>query len=90
MTADASGSELKPITPARLAREVAELSAERRSGKLKPEVYDQRFARMIGELRDRKIEGTRADILAALTPLKDKGDITGEEMQRVIARLNLR
>jgi hypothetical protein len=90
MTADASGSELKPITPARLAREVAELSAGRRSGKLKPEVYDQMFARMIGELRDRKIDGNRADVVAALTPLKDKGEITAEELQRVLGKLTVK
>ena len=86
---DASGSNLKPITPARLAREVAELSAEKRAGKVKPEVYDQKFARMIGELRDRKIEGNRADIVAALTPLKDKGEITADEFARVLNRLGM-
>lgn len=31
---------------------------------------------MIGELRDRRIQGTRAEILAALSPLKDDGTVT--------------
>ncbi len=80
---------LKPITLARLTREITTLSAQRKSGEINSLTYDQRFARMIGELRERRIEGSRADILAALTPLKEQGTITAGEFDRVTKQLGL-
>jgi len=69
MSADEpKGPALKPVTPARVAQEITKLSADRRNGQVEAHVYDQRFARMIQELRERRIEGTRADIQAALEP----------------------
>ena len=38
--------------------------------------YEHRFARMIGELRDRRIDGSRAEILATLTPLMKEGVVS--------------
>lgn len=78
-----------PITPQRIAREITELSAQRKAGTLTPIAYDQRFARMIGELRERRIDGSRADILAVLTPLKDRGDVTADEWDRLTKQLGL-
>lgn len=63
-------SELKPIAPARLAEELQRLHDQRKSGALNATEYDQKFAKMVGELRDRKIEGSRQEILAAITPMK--------------------
>jgi len=81
-------SELKPITPARVVQEVEKLAAERKAGKVKPDVFDQKFARMLGELRERKIDGTRADILAALNPLK--GDtLSDKEFATLLHKLGL-
>jgi hypothetical protein len=81
--------ELTPIKPARIAQELAKLSAARRSGELKPEVYDQKFARTIQELRERRIDGGRAEVSAALKPLLDAGDITAREYDRLLTQLGM-
>ena len=81
--------ELKPITPARVVQEIEKLASERKAGNLKPDLFDQRFARMIGELRDRKIDGTRADIIAAIAPLKQSGAITEAELHLLLKKLGL-
>ncbi len=86
---DQSG-ELTPIKPARIAQEIAKLSAARRAGEIKADMYDQRFARVIQELRGRQIDGTRQEIVAALKPLVDAGDITEKEQFRLLAQLGMR
>lgn len=86
---DPQGGTLKPVTPARVAEELRRLSAARQSGELDATNYDQRFARMIGELRDRRIEGSRAEILAALTPLKDDGTVSLGDWARLTKQLGL-
>jgi hypothetical protein len=45
---------LTPIKPERLAREIREICAEHNSGQITELQYEQRFARMIGEVRDRR------------------------------------
>ncbi len=82
--------ELAPIKPARVAQEIAKLSAARKSGELNGPAYDQKFARMIQELRDRRIDGGREEITAALKPLLDAGDITEKEHFRLLAQLGMR
>jgi hypothetical protein len=89
MSADQQGGALKPVTPGRVAEELRKLSSQRKSGKLDADEYEHRFARMIGELRDRRIDGSRADILATLTPLKDEGVISAAEWQRLTKQLGL-
>lgn len=89
MSADQQGGALKPVTPARVAEELKRLSSQRKEGKLDADEYEHRFARMIGELRDRRIDGSRADILATLTPLKDEGVISPAEWQRLTKQLGL-
>jgi hypothetical protein len=86
---DPQGGTLKPVTPARVAEELRRLSAARKSGELDATNYDQRFARMIGELRDRRIEGSRAEILAVLTPLKDDGTVAASDWSRLTKQLGL-
>lgn len=86
---DQSG-DLAPIKPARIAQELAKLSAARKSGEIKNDKYDQMFARMIQELRERRIDGGREEITAALKPLLDAGDITEKEHFRLIAQLGMR
>jgi hypothetical protein len=80
---------LKPIKPARIAQEVAKLSAGRRNGEFPPDMYDQKFARMIQELRERHIEGTRDEIKAALAPLVREGTITAAEQDRLLKQLGM-
>jgi hypothetical protein len=89
MSADKQGGALKPITPARVAEEIRRLSSQRKEGKLEADEYEHRFARMITELRERRIDGNRADILATLTPLKDQGTITAAEWSRLTKQLGL-
>jgi len=81
--------ELTSIKPARIAQELAKLSAARRNGELRPEVYDQRFAKIIHELRERRIDGGRAEVSAALKPLLDAGDITAAECDRLLTQLGM-
>jgi hypothetical protein len=44
---------------------------------------------MIGELRDRRIDGSRAEILATLTPLFEEGVVTAEDWRRLTRQLGL-
>jgi hypothetical protein len=89
MAADQQGGALKPITPARVAEELRRLCSQRKEGKLAPDEYEHRFSRMITELRERRIDGSRADILGTLTPLKDQGIISATEWQRLTKQLGL-
>ena len=89
MTADQQGGALKPVTPTRVAEELKKLSSQRKDGKLDPDEYEHRFSRMISELRDRRIDGSRAEILATLTPLKDQGIVSLNDWQRLIKQLGL-
>ena len=72
-----------------MAEELTRLSASRKSGELKSDEYEHRFSRMITELRDRRIDGSRTEILAALSPLKDTGVVTLEEWVRLTRQLGL-
>ena len=86
---DQQEGTLKPVTPARVAEELRHLSAMLKSGEMNATGYDQRFARMIGEPRDRRIEGSRAEILAALAPLKDDGTVSIADWARLTKQLGL-
>jgi hypothetical protein len=87
--ADQQGGALKPVTPARVADELKKLSAQRKSGELSADEYEHRFARMIGELRERRIDGSRAEILAVLSPLAADGTVTGKDWTRLTKQLGL-
>jgi len=87
-----SDKELTPIQPARAAEELRKLSAARKSGELEADEYDEyehRFSRTIQELRDRRIAGTRAEIMAALEPLRLDGSVTPTEWARFTSQLGL-
>ncbi len=87
--ADQQGGNLKPVTPARVAEELRKLSSERAAGGVKPDEYEHRFARMVSELRDRRIDGSRAEILATLTPLLQEGVVSAEDWRRLTRQLGL-
>ncbi len=89
MSADQQGGALKPITPARVAEELTKLSKQRQEGQLDADEYEHRFARMIGELRDRRIDGSRAEILATLTPLFEQGIVSAQDWRRFTRQLGL-
>ncbi len=89
MAADQQGGALKPVTPARVAEELTKLSSQRKEGKLAADEYEHRFSRMITELRERRIDGSRAEILGTLTPLKDQGIISATDWLRLTKQLGL-
>ena len=89
MSADQQGGTLKPVTPARVAEELRSLSDKRNSGDLRGDEYEHRFSRMITELRDRRIDGSRAEILATLTPLLQEGVVSAEDWRRLTRQLGL-
>ncbi len=84
-----SDEKLKPIKPARVATELKRLAEGKKSGKYDKDEYEHRFARMVGELRDRSIDGSRAEILAALTPLKTDGTLDTGAWERLTKSLGL-
>ncbi len=81
--------EMTSIKPARIAQEIAKLSAMRKSGEIKADVYDQKFARVIQELRERRVDGGREEVQAALRPLVEAGDITEKEEFRLLKQLGM-
>ena len=89
MSADQQGGTLKPISLTRVADELRKLSTMRTNGELDADEYEHRFSRMITELRDRRIDGTRAEILATLTPLFEQGVVTPEDWRRFLRQLGL-
>lgn len=89
MSPEESSPSLKPITPERVAQELTKLHELREKGELNAGNYDQRFARMVGELRDRRISGNRQEILATLQPLREQGVLTETEWVRLTRQLGL-
>jgi hypothetical protein len=89
MSADQQGGTLKPVTPARVAEELRKLSTMRTNGELEADEYEHRFSRMITELRDRRIDGTRAEILGTLTPLFEQGVVSVDDWRRLLLQLGL-
>ncbi len=88
MADQSEGQTLKSITPERVAEELKKLAADRNAGAT-PDVYEQRFARMIGELRDRRISGNRQEIMAVLEPLKKDGTVSENYWHHLIDSLGL-
>jgi hypothetical protein len=81
--------KLKPITPERVVTELRKLTEGRKSGQYDGDEYEHRFARMVGELRDRGIDGNRAAIMAALTPLRTDGTLDPVAWDRLTKSLGL-
>jgi hypothetical protein len=82
-------SPLTPIAPERVAAELRKIISLRDTGQLDKDEYEHRFARMVSELRDRKISGTRAEIMAALGPLRDEGVVDRRAWDRLVGSLGL-
>lgn len=84
-----SDQTLKPIKPERVVTELRNLSDGRKSGQYDADEYEYRFARMVGELRDRRIDGSRAEIMAALEPLRHDGTLDPTAWERLTRSLGL-
>ena len=85
----AEEEKLTPISPKRVVQELRDLTAGRKSGKYDADEYEHRFSRMISELRDRRIAGSRAEILAELTPVKTDGTVNDKDWARLVKQLGL-
>jgi hypothetical protein len=79
-----------PVPVARIVQELEKLKAEMDAGRLKHSEYDQRLARVLGELRERGVDGDRAQVTAALDDLSTRGVITPAVRQHLESRLGLK
>ncbi|MGH7568307.1 MAG: hypothetical protein ACREL9_04925 [Gemmatimonadales bacterium] len=78
-----------PISVERLVQALEKLKAEMDAGKLRSGEYDQRLARVIQELRERRLEADRPDINAAINDMLQRGVITPSVKQHLVKRLGL-
>lgn len=86
---DQTDKDLAPVSLERVITELKKVTAQRSSGELTRNEYEHRFARMISELRDRRIGGDRKAIMEALKPMRESGEIAPAEIERFCAQLGL-
>jgi hypothetical protein len=72
-----------------LVKKLEQLKAEMDAGHLKHGEYDQRLARMIGELRDLKVDADRAKMKSTLEEVLRRGVITPAVKAHLEKRLGL-
>jgi len=80
---------MTPVTLERLVQELEILKKEMTVGALRHGEYDQRLARIIGELRERKIDADRGQITAMLDKLLAQGTITPGVKDHIVKRLGI-
>jgi hypothetical protein len=80
---------MTPVTLERFVQELEILKKEMAVGALRHGEYDQRLARIIGELRERKIDADRAQITATLDDLLGRGVITPGVKDHIQKRLGI-
>jgi hypothetical protein len=80
----------EPVSVARLVQELEKLKQEMDAGKLKHGDYDQRLARIIQELRERKLDADRSQITAAIQNALTRGIITPSVKEHLEKRLGLK
>ncbi len=77
------------ISIERFVQEMERLKKEVEAGGFKHGEYDQRLARIIGELRDRKIDADRDTLNQTLDDLLARGVITPGVRSHLASRLGL-
>jgi hypothetical protein len=80
----------EPVSVQRFVQELEKLKQEMDAGKLKHSEYDQRLARVIQELRERKVDADRARITSAIEDVLKRGIITPSVMEHLEKRLGLK
>ena len=80
----------EPVSVQRLVQELEKLKQEMDAGKLKHGDYDQRLARVIQELRERKVDADRPRITAAIDDALKRGVITPGVKEHLEKRLGLK
>jgi hypothetical protein len=78
-----------PISIEHLRRKLGEMKADMDAGKLRHGDYDQRLARLIQEMRERKLDADRPAISTTLDELLADGTITPAVRDHVSRRLGL-
>ena len=78
-----------PISTERFVKELEKLRTEMESGELQHSEYDQKLARVVRELRERGLEGDRAEINAALDDCQKRGVIPQSVRDHLEKRLGL-
>lgn len=77
------------VSVERLMSELEKLKREMDAGTLKASEYDQRLARVLRELRERKLDADRAAISAALNDALSRGVIVPAVKTHIEKRLGL-
>jgi hypothetical protein len=80
---------MTPVTLARFVQELEMLKKEMDIGALRHGEYDQRLARIIGELRDRKLDADRNEIRDTLDKVLKAGTITPGVKDHILKRLGV-
>jgi hypothetical protein len=80
----------EPVSVQRLMQELEKLKSEMDAGKLKHGDYDQRLARVIQELRERKLDADRPQITSAIDDALKRGIITPSVKEHLEKRLGLK
>jgi hypothetical protein len=80
---------MAPVSVQRFIEELEKLGQEMKAGALKTSEYDQRLARIIGELRQQGVDADRPGITAALDDALRRGVITGAVKDHLLKRLGL-
>ena len=78
-----------PITIERFITELEKMSTQMHGTGMGSGEYDRKLARVIGELRERGVEGDRTEITAALDAAQEKGVITPAVREHLNNRLGL-
>lgn len=78
------------ISVERFVQQLETLKQEMDAGNLKHGDYDQRLARVIQELRDRKLDADRPKITAAIDDALNRGIITPGVKEHLEKRLGLK
>lgn len=77
------------VSVERFVKELEKLKQEMDAGRLKHGEYDQRLARIIQELRERKLDADRAKASAAIQDALQRGIITQSVKDHLMKRLGL-
>ena len=80
---------MAPVTLQRFVKELDKLKQETDEGRLKPQDYDGRLARIITELRELGLDGDRAAATGALADALKRGVITAPVEAHLQDRLGL-
>ncbi len=80
---------MPPVSIDRLVQELEKLKAEMDAGKLRSSEYDQRLARVIGELREQGIQADRARMTGAIDDALKRGIITPSVKKHLENKLGL-